>query len=81
VGNGSGVRTEVYVLDSRKPTTLASPPGGNVTGPVSVTLTCDDAGGTGCNGTWYTVYRIGNADTDARSDWTVGTGSLGLPNT
>jgi chitobiase/beta-hexosaminidase-like protein len=55
VGNGSGVWTEVYVLDSRKPTTLASPPGGNVTGTVSVTLTCDDAGGTGCNGTWYTV--------------------------
>jgi hypothetical protein len=54
VGN-SASGSEVYVIDTRKPSTSASPRGGDVSGPVSVTLTCDDAGGTGCDGTWYTV--------------------------
>ncbi len=55
VGNDSAVRTETYTLDAQSPTTSASPPGGSVSDTVNVTLACDDAGGSGCDGTWYTV--------------------------
>jgi hypothetical protein len=41
--------------DTTAPTTRANPVGGAVTAPVSVTLTCEDRGGSGCAATHYTT--------------------------
>ena len=61
-GNLEAVRTEKYTLpgtaptDSIAPTTTASPAGGSYTSAQSVTLTCtDNAGGSGCANTYYTL--------------------------
>ncbi|XXF77894.1 chitobiase/beta-hexosaminidase C-terminal domain-containing protein [Myxococcaceae bacterium GXIMD 01537] len=54
-GNASTVRTERYVIDTSGPTTTASRSGGVFNFTVSVTLACDDAGGSGCDATFYTT--------------------------
>lgn len=41
--------------DTLAPTTQAQPAGGNFDSPVSVTLSCDDRGGSGCSVTFYTT--------------------------
>ncbi|NVJ04040.1 chitobiase/beta-hexosaminidase C-terminal domain-containing protein [Myxococcus sp. AM001] len=61
VGNVSDVVSEQYtrdtsVEDRTAPTTTASPAGGNYWSAQSVVLSCtDDAEGSGCAGTYYTV--------------------------
>jgi hypothetical protein len=56
-GNTSAVVVETYTFssDTTAPVTTASPPGNVYSGPVSVTLSCSDTGGSGCNGTFYTL--------------------------
>ncbi|HOX47508.1 MAG TPA: chitobiase/beta-hexosaminidase C-terminal domain-containing protein [Myxococcota bacterium] len=57
-GNQEGTRTEVYLIDAgdlTPPVTTASPAGGVFTTPQTVTLTCDDGAGSGCQITYYTV--------------------------
>jgi hypothetical protein len=41
--------------DTTPPTTTANPVGGTYTSSVSVALTCDDHGGSGCDKTYYTI--------------------------
>src|SRR6185503_20135423 len=41
--------------DTTAPTTRADPAGGNVTAALTVTLTCEDRGGSGCAATHYTT--------------------------
>ena len=41
--------------DTVAPTTRATPPGGTFTSAVSVTLTCEDSGGSGCEATYHTT--------------------------
>ena len=56
VGNVSTTRTEVYDFDTVAPTTSATPAGGTYRTAQSVTLACaDDAGGSGCANTYYTL--------------------------
>jgi hypothetical protein len=55
LGRGSVVVTEMYVIDSTAPTTMASPAGGSYDTALNVTLTCDDGAGTGCQATYYTT--------------------------
>jgi len=56
--NGAFVSSPVFVLvnqDKTPPTTTVSPAGGNYQNPVSVTLICQDPGGSGCDATYYTL--------------------------
>ncbi|MFP2962907.1 chitobiase/beta-hexosaminidase C-terminal domain-containing protein [Myxococcus sp. 1LA] len=74
VGNVSDVVSEQYtrdtsVEDRTAPTTTASPAGGVYWSAQSVVLTCtDDAGGSGCAGTYYTVN--GSAPTTSSTRYT-----------
>ncbi len=77
VGNASAVRTETYTLDDQSPTTTASPAGGTVTETVNVTLTCGDADGSGCEGTWYTV----DGSTPTTSSTRYGTSAISISGT
>lgn len=52
-GNNETVRTVSYVIDGTPPVTSANPPGGNYQVPPSVTLSCSDVSGTGCQYTYY----------------------------
>nr|QKW93813.1 hypothetical protein [Vitiosangium cumulatum] len=54
-GNTEAVKTETYVIDTVAPTTTATPKPGVFGGTQSVTLTCDDGTGSGCNETRYTT--------------------------
>jgi hypothetical protein len=55
--NGEGTWSSAYsdtiVLDTAAPATTASPVGGTYAAPQSVTLTCDDGTGSGCDTTYY----------------------------
>ncbi|MCP3145223.1 chitobiase/beta-hexosaminidase C-terminal domain-containing protein [Pyxidicoccus xibeiensis] len=53
--NDGPVVTETYVLDQAAPVTRATPPGRSYAGEQLVTLTCEDAAGTGCVATYYTL--------------------------
>jgi len=58
--NSEAVKTEVYTItpggpDTVPPVTTPSPPEGFYTSAQSVTLTCTDAGGSGCDKVYYTV--------------------------
>jgi hypothetical protein len=55
VGNVSSVQTETYVFDSAPPTVSASPAGGTYTAARTVTLSCDDGTGSGCQALHYTL--------------------------
>ncbi|HEX8440641.1 chitobiase/beta-hexosaminidase C-terminal domain-containing protein, partial [Archangium sp.] len=59
-GNAESVKSQVYTFpstggDTQPPTVSASPPGGTYDGARTVTLTCDDAGGSGCAALHYTL--------------------------
>jgi hypothetical protein len=57
-GNAEAVKTETYTFsftDSTAPTVSASPTGGTYNTPQTVTLTCDDGSGTGCQAIRYTT--------------------------
>ncbi|MDF1562958.1 MAG: chitobiase/beta-hexosaminidase C-terminal domain-containing protein [Deltaproteobacteria bacterium] len=54
-GNQSAPQTFAYTVDTRAPSTLASPPSGTYATAQTVTLTCDDGAGTGCTATHYTL--------------------------
>lgn len=53
----SGNRTikAITALDTTAPVTTAAPTGGSYEAAQSVTLTCDDGGGTGCDKIYYTT--------------------------
>jgi hypothetical protein len=51
------------VPDTTAPTTTPTPPGGTYASPQSVTLTCDDNGGSGCKTTYYCLGSGCNATT------------------
>lgn len=54
-GNSESVNTENYIIDTTPPTTSASPPGLASGFLQSVTLTCSDGVGSGCNKIYYTI--------------------------
>jgi hypothetical protein len=54
-GHTEPVRTETYVIDGSAPTVSASPAGGTYAAAQTVTLTCSDTGGSGCQAIHYTV--------------------------
>jgi hypothetical protein len=54
VGNVSAVRTERYVIDREAPTVSATPRGRFINGPLLVTLSCADAGGSLCKAIHFT---------------------------
>ena len=57
VGNNESVQTQIYTifLDTMPPTTTASPSGGTYSSTQSVTLSCTDSGGSGCDRIYYTT--------------------------
>jgi len=54
-GNWSTVYSDMILLDATAPATTASPPGGTYSTAQSVTLTCNDGAGSGCNKIYYTT--------------------------
>ena len=57
VGNSESVQTQTYYIgiDSTPPTTTGSPTGGTYNSAQSVTLTCNDGSGFGCDKIYYTT--------------------------
>ncbi|HLL01260.1 MAG TPA: chitobiase/beta-hexosaminidase C-terminal domain-containing protein [Myxococcaceae bacterium] len=68
-GNASAVATETYVIDTTPPTVTANPPGGPITGSVTVTLSCNDGTGTGCASVRYTTD--GSTPTAASAEYSA----------
>jgi Chitobiase/beta-hexosaminidase C-terminal domain len=54
-GNWSVVINDTIILDTAVPATSAAPVGGTYTGAQSVTLTCSDGTGSGCDKIYYTT--------------------------
>jgi alpha-tubulin suppressor-like RCC1 family protein len=54
-GNTETVKTQNYILDSLPPVTTAMPPGGAYGTGQTVTLTCNDGAGSGCDRIYYTL--------------------------
>jgi YD repeat-containing protein len=54
-GNWSTVYNDTIVLDATAPVTTASPAGGTYSASQTVTLTCSDGTGSGCNKIYYTT--------------------------
>ena len=54
-GNWSSAYSSTILLDTAKPTTMASPSGGTHHTAQSVTLTCNDNTGSGCQKIYYTT--------------------------
>lgn len=54
-GNQETTHTDVYTLDQNPPIVIADPLGATYSGPIDVTLTCDDQGGSGCYKMFYTL--------------------------
>ena len=53
--DGSGNRLTKSILETVPPVTTASPPGGTYSSTQSVTLTCNDGSGSGCDKIYYTA--------------------------
>jgi hypothetical protein len=68
-GRGSAVVTEMYIIDATAPTTTASPAGGSFDTAQTVTLSCNDGGGVGCQDTYYTTD--GNTPTSSSTRYTA----------
>ena len=62
-GTWSGPVSDTIVLDTRTPSTTATPSGGTYTANQTITLTCTDGTGSGCHRTYYTLD--GSAPTTA----------------
>jgi YD repeat-containing protein len=55
-GNSESVKTQTYIIiDTTPPTTTASPTGGTYGSAQSVTLSCTDGSGSGCDKIYYTT--------------------------
>ncbi|GEM_PF-3107567 len=54
-GNSESVKTEVYTIDTAAPVTMASPAGGTYYMTQSVTLSCTDGTGAGCDKIYYST--------------------------
>jgi YD repeat-containing protein len=54
-GNWSAAFNDAILLDTAAPSTSASPAGGSYAAAQSVTLSCDDGAGAGCDKTYYTT--------------------------
>ena len=54
-GNESSEARETYAIDVQPPVVTASLPDGTYAPPQTVTLNCDDGGGTGCAAIYYTL--------------------------
>jgi YD repeat-containing protein len=54
-GNWSLAYRNTILLDATPPTTIASPPGGTYNSAQSVTLSCNDGLGSGCDEVYYTT--------------------------
>ena len=54
-GTWSGPFSDSIVLDTRAPSTTATPSGGTYTSNQTITLTCGDGTGSGCHRTYYTL--------------------------
>jgi YD repeat-containing protein len=52
---GNRLETKTQVADTTPPTTTASPPGGTYNTAQTVTLTCNDGTGSGCDKIYYTI--------------------------
>jgi len=52
---GNRLETKIQIPDTTPPTTTASPPGGTYNTAQSVTLTCNDGTGSGCDKIYYTT--------------------------
>ncbi|NOZ53132.1 MAG: hypothetical protein GXP08_08325 [Gammaproteobacteria bacterium] len=53
--NQSLVITEEYTIDQAPPVSSTNPPAGTYNSPQNITLSCDDASGTGCSAIYYTT--------------------------
>ena len=49
------MKTQIYIVDTTRPVTTASPSGGTYHHPQTVTLTCNDGNGSGCAVIYYTT--------------------------
>ena len=56
-GNTEAVKTQIYIIvpDTTAPVTTANPPGGTYGGTQTITLSCSDGAGSGCDRTYYTT--------------------------
>ena len=54
-GNSETVKSQLFKVDTIAPTTTASPPGGTHVSAQSITLTCNDSGGSGCEEIYYST--------------------------
>ena len=52
---GNRLEKRLQIVDTTPPTTTASPAGGTYTSAQSVTLTCNDGSGSGCDKIYYTT--------------------------
>ncbi len=55
IGNSETVKSQTYTLDTTPPASTAVPAGGTYTSSQSVTLSCNDSGGSGCDKIYYTT--------------------------
>lgn len=53
--DGTGNRLTKFISETVPPVTTASPPGGTYSSAQSVTLTCNDGAGSGCDKIYYTT--------------------------
>jgi hypothetical protein len=54
-GNEETFQTKIYIIDSSAPSTTAAPSGGTYSVSQSVTLTCNDGTGSGCDKIYHTT--------------------------
>ncbi|NTX16273.1 chitobiase/beta-hexosaminidase C-terminal domain-containing protein [Myxococcus sp. CA056] len=65
-GNLGPVVSEAYVIDTVPPTASATPRGGSYSSARSVTLSCDDTGGSGCSALHFTTDGTSPTTASAR---------------
>ncbi|NTX62976.1 chitobiase/beta-hexosaminidase C-terminal domain-containing protein [Myxococcus sp. CA051A] len=65
-GNLGATVSEAYVIDTVPPTASATPRGGTYSSAQSVTLSCDDTGGSGCSALHFTTDGTSPTTASAR---------------